>query len=97
MHTMKALIFGTAIATMLATPVFAQSYSATYGTGNTVNLPLAEATNGALGVGQGQYGPQTGADVGPSSSYAYEPAQGYAQQGGYYGGAPARGYRYQPR
>ena len=40
-----------AVLALLATPVFAQSYTPTYGTGNVINQPLAERTNGALGVG----------------------------------------------
>ena len=63
-------MFAALVATMLASPALAQSYSATYGTGNTVNLPLAEQSNGALGVGVGMYSPNGGA----SSPYAYAPA-----------------------
>jgi len=57
------------LATLLAAPAFAQSYTQSYGTGNVINLPLAEQTNGAQGIGAGDYSPVPSA----SSAYAYAP------------------------
>ncbi len=67
---MKTLIIGTTLATLLAAPAFAQSYTASAGTGNTINLPLAEQTNGAQGVGVGMYSPVPQQQTSP---YAYAP------------------------
>lgn len=39
---MKKLIFATALAALLASPAFAQSWSAGYGTGNSIDLPALE-------------------------------------------------------
>ena len=58
-----------AASTVLTAPAFAQSYISSMGTGNVINMTLAEATNGALGVGASDYGPVSGA----SSAYAYLP------------------------
>lgn len=74
-QAMKRLIIGTALATLLASPTLAQSYSSLYGTGNIVNGPLAERSNGAFGVGVTAY---NGAGVSAqtpsgSSAYAYVP------------------------
>jgi hypothetical protein len=70
---MNKLILGTALAALLATPALAQSYSATYGSGNIVNLPLAEATNGAAGVGASAYDGAGMSRPKASSSFAYAP------------------------
>jgi hypothetical protein len=66
---LKKLVMGAAVAALFTAPAFAQAYSASDGTGNVINLPLAEATNGALGVGASAYGPVPDA----SSAYAYLP------------------------
>jgi hypothetical protein len=44
---MKKLIIGAALATLLASPVFAQSYNAGYGTGNVLDQPAAERAGSA--------------------------------------------------
>ena len=67
---MKKLILGAALATLLAAPALAQSYSGAAGTGNTINLPLAERTNGAAGVGISAY---DGSGM-STAAYAYSPA-----------------------
>jgi opacity protein-like surface antigen len=66
---LKKLIMGAALATLLASPALAQSYVPEYGTGNIINLPAAEATNGAVGIGANAWGPASGA----TSAYAYVP------------------------
>ena len=54
-------------AVLMAPPAFAQAYSPGDGPGNVIDLPLAEATNGAAGIGASAYGlVQQG-----SSAYAY--------------------------
>ena len=73
---MKRLIIGAALAVLFTAPALAQSYSSSYGTGNTVNLPLAEQTNGAEGVGAGDYSPMAA----PASPYAYAPMDRTVQQ-----------------
>ena len=62
-------VMGAVVYTLLTTSAFAQAYYPATGTGNVINLPLAEATNGAFGVGANAYGPAPGA----SSAYAYVP------------------------
>ena len=64
---MKKLIMGAALATLLASPAFAQSYSADFGTGNVLNVPAAEAAGGF------------GADT-AGHAYAYAPARGSRAQ-----------------
>ena len=44
---MKKFIIGAALATLLASPVFAQSYSSGFGTGNVVDVPAAEKAGSA--------------------------------------------------
>jgi hypothetical protein len=63
------LVMWAAVGVLLTTSVFAQVYYPATGTGNVINLPLAEATNGAFGVGASAYGPAPGA----LSAYAYVP------------------------
>jgi len=46
---MKKIVLGVVIALAFATPGLAQSYSAGYGTGNLIDTPLLEKTNGAYG------------------------------------------------
>ena len=43
------MVLGAVIAFAFATPSLAQSYSAGYGTGNLIDAPLLEKTNGAYG------------------------------------------------
>jgi hypothetical protein len=72
---MKKIILSAAVAVLLASPAFAQSYSGEYGTGNVINQPALEHGGPA---GQGEFqggfraggGFQTGLQGGP---YAYEP------------------------
>jgi hypothetical protein len=66
---LKKLVIGTAVGALLTAPAFAQVYYPATGTGNIINPSLAEATNGALGVGRSVYGPVPDA----SSAYAYVP------------------------
>jgi len=74
-QTTIKLIFGAAVATLLVSPTLAQSYSATYGTGNIINLPLAAQTNGAAGIGTGAYNGANSYAHAPSSvsAFAYSP------------------------
>ena len=46
---MKKIVLGAVIAFAFATPSHAQSYTAGYGTGNLIDTPLLEKTNGAYG------------------------------------------------
>ena len=46
---MKEIIVAAFLVLAAATPGLAQSYSAGWGTGNVVDLPLLEKTNGAYG------------------------------------------------
>ena len=46
---MKKILLGTVVVLALATPGFAQSYSASYGTGNLIDQPLLEKSNGTYG------------------------------------------------
>ena len=68
---LKKLVMALSLATLLASPAFAQSYTQNYGTGNVVNMPLAEQTNGAQGIGEGDYSPAPSG----SSAYAFAPDQ----------------------
>ena len=74
---LKKLVMGATVAALLTAPALAQAYSPSDGTGNVINLPLAEATNGALGVGARAYGPVPDA----SSAYAYVPRGRNAHRG----------------
>ncbi len=67
---MKAMILGAGVALAIAAPALAQSYTAGQGSGNLVDTPLAEKTNGAYGFG-GSVAPTRG-----DSSSAYQRAQG---------------------
>jgi hypothetical protein len=74
-YARKNVIIGVALASLFVSPALAQSYSATYGTGNVINLPLAEQSNGAAGFGPSAYnGPAhyASAPIG-SSAYASVP------------------------
>ena len=72
---LKKLVLAFGLATLLAAPAFAQSYTLRYGTGNVINQPLAEQTNGAQGIGPDAFAaaPATG-----SSAYAYAPKREHA-------------------
>lgn len=69
-------IIALGLAAGLASPVLAQSYSPGYGTGNIINLPLAEQSNGAQGVGANAY---SAAPAG-ASAYAYAPRRAHARR-----------------
>jgi hypothetical protein len=58
---MKKMILSAAVAMLLASPAFAQSYSSSYGTGNVIDQPALEH-GGSAWQGEFQGGP-----------YAYEP------------------------
>jgi hypothetical protein len=65
---MKKLILSATVAMLLASPAFAQSYSASYGTGNVIDQPALEHGGPAW-----QGGFQAGFQGGPQGAYAYEP------------------------
>ena len=76
---MKKIIFGIAlmVATVPATPVFAQAYCACWGTGNVSNEPLIEKSNGAVGY-EMSAAPRRGTTTSAkrltgNSAYAYSP------------------------
>ncbi len=75
---MKNILVGLGIVVALATPSFAQSYSASYGTGNVIDTPLLEKTNGAYGYA-GSVPTRTGDTrsaaraANANSAYAYSP------------------------
>ena len=46
---MKEIMVGVVLMVATATPGFAQEYCACWGTGNVIDLPLLEKTNGAYG------------------------------------------------
>jgi hypothetical protein len=54
---MKKIFMCAAVATVLASPAFAQSYSPGYGTGNLVNLPALEHRGGESANGSFAYEP----------------------------------------
>lgn len=74
---MKKIILSAAVAMLLASPAFAQSYSGEYGTGNVINQPALEHGGPAWqGEFQGGFhaGSQGGFHGGPQGGpYAYEP------------------------
>jgi hypothetical protein len=74
---LKKLVMALGLATLLASPAFAQSYSGGYGTGNVINLPLAEQTNGAQGFGSDAF---AAAPVAGTSAYAYAPKRAHARR-----------------
>ena len=85
---LKKLIIGAAIATALTSPALAQSYTAGNGTGNPLDVPLAEKTNGAYGFG-GTVAPTQGdtgqsilhgntASAGARGAFAFAPTEGAA-------------------
>ena len=52
---MKKVVLIAALASVFASQAFAQSYDPDEGSGNIVNPPAAQATNGQFGVGTGAY------------------------------------------
>jgi hypothetical protein len=56
---MKKLLLSTAFVAMIATPAFAQSYYSDFGSGNVLNVPQAERSDGAAGYGAYAYEPGT--------------------------------------
>jgi len=73
---LQKLVMALGLATLLAAPAFAQSYTQSYGTGNVINEPLAEQTNGAEGIGVNAF---AAAPAG-SSAYAYAPQREHASR-----------------
>jgi hypothetical protein len=69
---LKTLVMALGLASLLAAPAFAQSYTQSYGTGNVINQPLAEQTNGAEGIGANAFAAAPAAPNG-SSAFAYAP------------------------
>jgi len=66
---LKTLVLALGLATLLGAPAFAQSYTQSYGTGNVINQPLAEQSNGTEGIGANAF---AAAPAG-SSAFAYAP------------------------
>lgn len=64
---MKKLLLGAVLVATLATPAFAQSFYSDFGTGNVLNTPQAERSNGRGGYGAYAYEPA------PSNYYAFAP------------------------
>ena len=64
---MKKIVLGAVIAFAFATPSLAQPYSAGYGTGNLIDAPLLEKTNGASRTAT------TSRAASGTSAYAYSP------------------------
>jgi hypothetical protein len=77
---MLRILIGVALLVACAGPGRAQSYTAGYGTGNVIDTPLLEKTNGRYGYG-GSVAPRSGdsqsaySSVGRqgTSAYAYSP------------------------
>lgn len=77
---MKKMILSAAVAMLLASPAFAQSYSSSYGTGNIIDQPALEHGGSAWQGefrGRSQGGPYAQGSYGQGSyahgPYAYEP------------------------
>jgi hypothetical protein len=76
---MKKILLSAAVVFAFATPSFAQSYSVSYGTGNLVDMPLLEKTNGTYGYFGTVPPPQTAGAASAAraasgiSAYAYSP------------------------
>jgi hypothetical protein len=66
-----AATIGTALLIATATPGFAQEYCACWGTGNVIDTPLLEKTNGAYG-----YEMSVPPTASGKSAYAYSHAAG---------------------
>jgi hypothetical protein len=74
-----AATIGAALLVATATPGFAQAYCACYGTGNVIDTPLLEKTNGAYGYEmsvppRGSAPAFAGQRMTGKSAYAYSPA-----------------------
>ena len=63
---MKKFLMSTALSVVLASPAFAQSYSAGYGTGNVINQPALEHGGFAAAPSEG--------------AYAYQPSRANARR-----------------
>lgn len=81
---LKKIMIAAALVGAAASPALAQSYTAGYGTGNAIDEPSLEHTNGAYGYG-GSVAPARGASAyihGPSAAarglnaFAFAPEQG---------------------
>jgi len=76
---MKKILLSAAVVLAFATPGFAQSYSAGYGTGNLIDQPLLEKSNGTYGYFGTVAPPQTTRAASTAraasgmSAYAYSP------------------------
>ena len=76
---MKKILLSAAVVLAFATPSFAQSYSASYGTGNLIDTPLLEKSNGTYGYFGTVAPPQptraasTARAASGISAYAYSP------------------------
>ena len=70
---MKKIIMVMGLATLLASPAFAQAPAGGYGTGNVIfpGNPSAAAAAGAYGAGTGTF--STGISPGAAGAFAYEP------------------------
>ena len=73
---MKEIMVGVFLMVATATPGLAQAYCACWGTGNVIDEPLLEKTNGAYGYAE-SVPARTGA---AASAYAYSPAVGGSSQ-----------------
>jgi hypothetical protein len=84
----KRILLGAALAALFAAPAFAQSYTAAYGTGNVMDQPLAEKTNGVYGYGGGpvptkaQVAKAKAAPASGLNAFAFAPEQGKAPKRG---------------
>ena len=70
--SISAATIGAALLVATATPGFAQAYCACWGTGNVMDEPLLEKTNGAYGYEMSV--PPPGQRTSGKSAYAYSPA-----------------------
>jgi hypothetical protein len=71
---MKKILMSTAVVMLFASPAFAQSYSAGYGTGNAIDMPALEHGGPAWKGGlQGSVQNSVQGSVPGGGPYAYEP------------------------
>ena len=70
--SISAATIGAALLVATATPCFAQAYCACWGTGNVMDEPLLEKTNGAYGYEMSV--PPPGQRTNGKSAYAHSPA-----------------------
>ena len=84
----KKILLGAALAALITAPALAQSYTASYGTGNVMDQPLAAKTNGAYGYGGGpvpskaQVAKAKAAPATGLNAFAFAPDQGMAPKRG---------------